>query len=149
MMLRRRLSAGLLSSVIISLLVATPAGAHTFRCSISTQDYGDIVATNIDPVSPDVGTASPSGSACIVAGAVAEEAALQIALHHGEYPHAAYPTSLKLTLDHPGDVNAIEIWRYRIQYPVKGRMHGFVVARCEGQMVAFTLVPHPPRVIGS
>ena len=91
----------------------------------------------------------PSSGSCLVAVDVVAEGTLKIAMDHLDHPHQPYLTSLKLKLDGPGDVNAIEIWRYRIRYPVKGSMHGFVVARCAGQRVTFTLVPHPPKVIGS
>lgn len=143
-----RRAAAALSSVVALLLLAAPASAHSFRCSISAQDYGDVVASNINPLSPDASNAVPSFGACLVADDVVLEGSLKIAMHHLDYPHQPYLTSLKLRLDRPGDVNAIEIWRYRIRYPVKDRMHGFVVAQCAGQRVTFTLVPHPPKVIG-
>jgi hypothetical protein len=100
-------------------------------------------------MSTDLGKGSPGLSACIVADAVAEEAAWEITVDHSADPNKPYPTSLKLTLNRPGDVNAIEIWRYRIRYPARGTMHGFAVATCAGQKVTFTLLPHPPKVIGS
>ena len=137
-----------LSSVVALLLSAAPAGARSFRCSISAQDYGDVVASNINPLSPDASKAMPSSGACMVAGDVVLKGWLKIAMHHSDYAHEPYLTSLKLRLDRPGDANAIEIWRYRVRYPVMGRMHGFVVARCAGQRVTFTLVPHPAKVIG-
>lgn len=77
------------------------------------------------------------------------DGALKIVMHHLDHPHEAYLRSFKLRIHEPGGVNAIEIWRYRVRYPVKGKMHGFVVARCARQKVRFTLVPHPPKVIGS
>ena len=123
--------------------------ARAFRCSISAEDYGHIVASDINPVSPDVGKAVPSEAACIVADEVVLEATLKISMDHLNDPHMPYPTSLKLTLNRPGDVNAIEIWRYRIRYPAKGSMHGFAVATCAHQKVTFTLLPNPPKVIGS
>jgi hypothetical protein len=148
MLFRRRMAAAALSGVLVLLLLAASAGARSFRCSISAQDYGDVVAININPLSPDGIKSLPSSGACFVAEDVVLEASLAIAMRHAGHPHEPYPTSLKLRLDRPGDVNAIEIWRFRIRYPVKGKMHGFVVARCARQTVRFTLVPHPPRVIG-
>ena len=148
MLLRHRLAAAVLSAVVALLLLAAPAGARSFRCSISAQDYGDVVASNINPLSPDGSKALPSSGSCMVAADVVVEGALKIAMHHLDYPHEPFLTSLKLTLDEPGDVDAIETWRYRVRYPVKSTMHGFVVARCAGQRVTFTLVPHPPKVIG-
>jgi hypothetical protein len=145
----RRLAAAALGSVVALLLMVVPAAARSFRCSISAQDYGDVVAVDINPLSPDGIKSMPSSGACFVADDVVAEGSLAIALGHAEHPREPYPTSLKLRLDRPGDVDAIEIWRYRIRYPVRGKMHGFVVARCARQSVTFTLVPHPPTVIGN
>jgi hypothetical protein len=144
-----RTAALVLAGLAALVLPVSPAAARSFKCSISTEAYGDVVASGIKPVSPDLGKGSPGLSACIVADAVAGEAYLTIAMDHSADPYRPYPTSLKLTLNRPGDVNAIEIWRYRIRYPAKGSLHGFAVARCAGQKVTFTLLPHPPKVIGS
>ncbi len=131
-------------SGVVTLFLAAPAGARSFRCSISAQDYGDVVANNIDPLSPDGSKAVPSSGSCMVAVDVVAEGALKIAMDHLDHPRAPYLTSLKLTLDRPGDVNAVEIWRYRIRYPKKRSMHGFVVARCAKQRITFTLVLRNP-----
>ena len=138
-----------LAGLAALLLPVSPASARSYKCSISTEAYGDVVASGIKPVSPDLGTGSPGPSACIVADAVAGDAYLKIAKDHSADPDRPYPRSLKLMLNRPGDVNAIEIWRYRIRYQAKGSIHGFAVATCAGQKVTFTLLPHPPKVIGS
>lgn len=138
-----------LAGLAALLLPVSPATARSFKCSISTEAYGDVVASGIKPVSPDLGKGSPGPSACIVADAVAAEAYLKLATDDSADPGKPYPRSLKLTLNRPGDVNAIEIWRYRIRYQAKGSIHGFAVATCAGQKVTFTLLPHPPKVIGS
>lgn len=148
MLLRHRLAASVLSTVVVMLLLAAPAGARSFRCSVSAEDYGDVVASNINPLSPDGSKALRGSGSCLVATDVVVEGALKIAMRHLNHPHDPYLTSLRLTLDKPGDVDAIEIWHYRVRYPVKESMHGFVVAQCAGQRVTFTLVPHPPEVLG-
>lgn len=145
----RRTVAVVLAGLTALLLSASPASARSFKCTISAEAYGDVVASGIKPVSPDLGKGSPGPSACIVADAVAVEAYMKIALDHSANPDKPYPTSLKLTLNQPGDVNAIEIWRYQIRYAAKGSIHGFAVATCARQKVTFTLLPHPPKVIGS
>jgi hypothetical protein len=148
MLLRHPRVTSVLSTIVLLLVLAAPAGARSYPCSISAQAYGDVVVSNINPQSPDGSKAAPSSGSCFVAIDVVVEAAWKIEMHHLNHPHEPYLTSLKLTLDEPGDVDAIETWHYRIRYPVKGSMHGFVVARCARQKVTFTLLPHPPKVIG-
>jgi hypothetical protein len=130
-------------------LLVSPAAGSSFRCSVATEAYGDVVASGIKPLPATVGKGAPGAAACVVADAVVGEAAFRISRDHAASANEPYPTSLKLTLERPGGVNAIETWRYRIRYTVKGSMHGFGVASCGGQKVTFTLVPHTPRPVAN
>ena len=69
------------------LLPVSPAVARSFKCPISTEAYGDVVASGIKPVSPDLGKGSPGPSACIVADAVAEAAAWKITMDNSAAPN--------------------------------------------------------------
>lgn len=130
-------------------LLVSPAAGSSFRCSVATEAYGDVVASGIRPLPATVGKGAPGAAACLVADAVVGEAAFRISRDHAAAPNEPYPTFLKLTLQRPGGVHATETWSYRIRYPVKGSMHGFGVANCGRQTVSFTLVPHTPSPVAN
>jgi hypothetical protein len=132
-----------------ALACAPVASAKTYRCpDISAEAYGDVVVSNINPVSSLGVKSIPSSGACFVAIDVVAEAMLKIGLDHVANPSKPYPTTLKLRIE-PDGVNAIEIWRYKIRYVKASILHGYAVATCAGQKITWTIGPHPPKVIGS
>jgi len=146
-----RTGAVVLGAAAALTLLAPPAPAaarpRSFRCAVSAEEYGAIVASGIKPIPPPPSGGGAAAASCAVGDAVAAQAAFRITLGHAAGSGSPYPTSLKLTLNRPGGVDATETWRYSISYPVPGRMHGFAIARCAGQRVTFTLAPHTPKVV--
>jgi len=65
MLLRHPRVTSVLSTIVLLLVLAAPAGARSYPCSISAQAYGDVVVSNINPQSPDGSKAAPSSGSLL------------------------------------------------------------------------------------